>query len=176
MATFIFVVGGIGAVTKPTQAQKDATVASVTLFISMYSLSWAPVSYIVLGETPSQRVKEKTNNLAVSISVITTFLISFTLPYLLNAPYANLGAKVGFIYGSTTVLSVVVAYIWIPEMKGLSLEEVNHLFATKTPLRKFQQEARRIREEETALVDKERSFTDEKTSIEPTVQQLEEKV
>ena len=83
------------------------------------------------------RVKEKTNDLAVSISVLTTFLVSFTVPYLLNAPYAALGAKVGFIYGSFAALAVVVAYFMIPEMKGRSLEEIDQLFASGVSMRKF---------------------------------------
>lgn len=94
-------------------------------------------SYVILGEVSNVRVKEKTNDLAVSISVLTTFVVSFTVPYLLNAPYANLGAKVGFIYGSLTILSVVVTYFFIPEMKGRSLEEVDQLFASGVSLRKF---------------------------------------
>ena len=92
---------------------------------------------MILGEVTNVRVKEKTNDLAVSISVLTTFLVSFTIPYLLNAPYANLQAKVGFIYGSFTVVSVIVAYFLMPEMKGRSLEEIDQLFASGISLRKF---------------------------------------
>lgn len=94
-------------------------------------------SYVILGEVSSQRVKEKTNDLAVSVSVITTFIVSFTLPYLLNAPYAALGARVGFIYGSFAVVAVIVAYFMIPEMKGRTLEEIDQLFASGVSLRKF---------------------------------------
>lgn len=89
----------------------------------------------MLGEVSNSRVKEKTSNLAVSISVITTFIVSFTVPYLTNAPYANLGGKVGFLYGGITFVSVAVAYFYVPELKGLSLEEVDRLFATGRPVR-----------------------------------------
>lgn len=91
----------------------------------------------MVSEAASTRVKEKTNLLASVISIITTFVTSFTIPYLLNAPYAALGAKVGFIYGAINVLMVVAAYFFIPEMKGRSLEEVDELFATGVPLRGF---------------------------------------
>lgn len=64
-------------------------------------------------------------------------MTSFTIPYLLKAPYADLGAKVGFIYGSLCVVMVVVAFFCIPEMKGRSLEEVDQLFESGEPLRKF---------------------------------------
>lgn len=111
--------------------------ASFILFTCSYNLSWAPVSYVVVSEAASTRVKEKTNLLASVISIITTFVTSFTIPYLLNAPYAALGAKVGFIYGAINVLMVIVAYFFIPEMKGRSLEEVDELFASGVPFRSF---------------------------------------
>lgn len=71
------------------------------------------------------------------ISVLITFVTSFTVPYLINEQYANLGAKVGFIYGSTNFLMVALTYFFIPELKGRTLEEVDQLFASGAPLRKF---------------------------------------
>jgi hypothetical protein len=94
-------------------------------------------SYVVVSEAASTHIKEKTNLFAGVISILTTFLTSFTVPYLLKAPYANLGAKVGFIYGSLCTVMVVVAYLFIPELKGRSLEEVDQLFASGRPLREF---------------------------------------
>ncbi|KFX96367.1 hypothetical protein V490_03371 [Pseudogymnoascus sp. VKM F-3557] len=137
MAALLLILGGVGAEKHPNQNEKNTMVASVMLFGGAYALSWAPISYVILGEVSSQRVKEKTNDLAVSVSVITTFIVSFTLPYLLNAPYAALGAKVGFIYGSFAVVAVIIAYFMIPEMKGRTLEEIDQLFASGVSLRKF---------------------------------------
>jgi MFS transporter, SP family, sugar:H+ symporter len=65
------------------------------------------------------------------------FAVTFSLPYLLNAPYANLGSKVGFIFGSISVLSLVFAYFCVPNVAGSTLEEVDQLFASDLPLRKF---------------------------------------
>lgn len=65
--------------------------------------------------------------------------MSFTLPYLLDAPYANLQGEVGFIYGSMCFLSLVWGYFFLPELKNRSLEELEDLFASGLPLRKFSQ-------------------------------------
>ncbi|KAF5559019.1 hexose transporter 2 [Fusarium mexicanum] len=137
MAVFLFIVGAVGTIKNPTETQQNALVASFILFSSAYALSWAPVSYIVLSEAASSHIKEKTNLVASVISVLTTFATSFTLPYLLSKPYAALGAKVGFIYGSFCVAMVVLAYFFIPELKGRSLEEVDQLFASGESLRKL---------------------------------------
>ncbi|EAU34443.1 predicted protein [Aspergillus terreus NIH2624] len=128
---------GLATTPHPSESQKNAMAASMMIAFGFYGLSWAPISYIVLGEVSNSRVKEKTSNLAVSISVITTFIVSFTVPYLTNAPYANLGGKVGFLYGGITFVSVAVAYFYVPELKGLSLEEVDRLFATGRPVRRL---------------------------------------
>ncbi|KAJ4112162.1 hypothetical protein NW768_011741 [Fusarium equiseti] len=137
MAVFLFVVGSVGLVPEPTEVQRNSLVASFILFGASYALSWAPVSYVVLSEAASSHIKEKTNLVASLISVLTTFVTSFTLPYLLHPPYAALGAKVGFIYGSICVIMVILAYFFIPELKGRSLEEVDQLFASGQPLRKL---------------------------------------
>jgi hypothetical protein len=71
------------------------------------------------------------------VSVLTTFLTSFTTPYLINADYANLGGKLGYVYGAINVLVVIGVFFIIPELKGRSLEEINQLFASGAPLRQF---------------------------------------
>lgn len=65
------------------------------------------------------------------------FVVSFTLPYLLNAPYAALHSKVGFIYGSMAFCALGFTFFFVPECKGKSLEEVDLMFKEHVPLRKF---------------------------------------
>ncbi|VUC26093.1 unnamed protein product [Clonostachys rosea] len=141
MGTFLFILGGVGTVNmgKISEHEKELMVASVMLFQFFFNLSWAPCSYVVVSETAALRVKEKTNLLSSVISVLTTFVTSFTMPYLINAKYANLGAKVGFIYGAINFIVVVLTYFFIPELKSRTLEEVDQLFASGAPLRKFGQ-------------------------------------
>lgn len=91
----------------------------------------------MLGEATNTRVREKTSLLACSISILTTFATSFTMPYLINQGYAGLGGKVGFVYGSLCFAMNVVAYLVVPEMKGRSLEEIDALFERGVPLRQF---------------------------------------
>ncbi|KAI5455613.1 general substrate transporter [Mariannaea sp. PMI_226] len=134
---FLFMMGAMGTLKHPNTAESRLLVASVMIWFYFYLLSWASVPYIVLGEVATRRVVEKTSNLAVSLSVVAAFLVSFTAPYLINAPYAHLGGKVGFIYGSLSVLFVGLTWIFVPEMKGRSLEEIDALFAQKVATRKF---------------------------------------
>ncbi|EEU36267.1 uncharacterized protein NECHADRAFT_87154 [Fusarium vanettenii 77-13-4] len=139
MGAFLYIVAIVSKVPDPTYAARQMMVASMCLFSAMYCVSWGPLSYVVLGEVTSARVKEKTSLIACSISILTTFVTSFTLPYLLNSDYAGLGGKVGFIYGSICFVMTVVAFLFVPEMKDRTLEEVDKLFEMKVPLRKFKQ-------------------------------------
>jgi hypothetical protein len=64
-------------------------------------------------------------------------VFSFSTPYLLNAPYANLHSKVGFFFGALACCSFVFAYLCVPEMKGKSLEEINDMFQNGVAVRCF---------------------------------------
>ncbi|KAL1637120.1 hypothetical protein SLS56_000778 [Neofusicoccum ribis] len=136
-ATFLYLVGGLGTIAHPNSAAKDTLVAGLMLFGVFFGLTWAPLSYITMAESPARRVAEKTSMLANSISITCAFVISFTVPYLVNADYAGLGARVGFLYGSTTVCVTVLCWLFVPEMKGRSLEELDALFERGTPTRAF---------------------------------------
>lgn len=136
-ATFLYLVGGLGTIAHPNSAAKDTLVAGLMLFGVFFGLTWAPLSYITMAEAPARRVAEKTSMLANSISITFAFIISFTVPYLVNADYAGLGARVGFLYGSTTICVTVLCWLFVPEMKGRSLEELDALFEKGTPTRAF---------------------------------------
>ena len=137
MAFWIYMVAGFGSLPNPSGTQKNVMVASLLLFNVTYCLSWAPLGYITMGESPTGRLREKTATLATSISVVTTFVVSFTLPYLLNAPYAALGPKVGYIYGSICVATLFFALFFIPEQKNRSLEELDELYECNVSTWKF---------------------------------------
>lgn len=62
----------------------------------------------------------------------------FVLPYLFNPDKANLGAKVTFIFGALSVLSIVYLFLYQPESAGLSYEKLDELFMGRVKARMFQ--------------------------------------
>ena len=82
-------------------------------------------------------MRDVTYTVASTVNVVTQFVVAFTIPYLWYEPYAALGPKVGFIFGSFCVGTTLFIYFFIPECRKLSLEEIDHLFMEKTPTRKF---------------------------------------
>lgn len=64
-------------------------------------------------------------------------IIAVITPYLVGTGPgdANLGAKVFFIWGSLCLLCVTFVFFLVPEMKGLSLEQVDKMMEESSPMK-----------------------------------------
>ncbi|KAK9859455.1 Sugar/inositol transporter [Penicillium brevicompactum] len=132
----LLVMGGLGVHT-PSYSEKSAVAAMLSLFTVGFNIGWAALTYVVTTEIPTLRLRDNSQRIASVMNVLTFFAVSFTLPYLMDADYANLQSKVGFIYGSFAIASIVFVYICVPECQGRSFEEIDQLFRMNIPLRKF---------------------------------------
>lgn len=56
--------------------------------------------------------------------VLWSFVVSFTAPYIM----AHIGGQIGFIFGGVAIISLLFAILFLPELAGRSLEEVDELF------------------------------------------------
>lgn len=119
--------GGLGTAAQQTFAIKSEVVAMMVIFNHSYTLGWAPVTHILSARIPNTRCRDMTHMGALRyftlllnstfdrpsipslIYSIPRFAVTFLIPYLLNAPYADLKSKVSFIFGSTTAISIVSA-------------------------------------------------------------------
>ena len=66
-----------------------------------------------------------------------SFVVNFSIPYLVYDKYAGLNSRVGFIFGSLMVVATGFVYYCVPECKGKTLEQVDFLFNNGIPLRDF---------------------------------------
>jgi len=97
---------------------------------------WGPVAWVVTGEIFPLAIRAKGMSLAVASNWLWNFGIGYATPYLVNATTtgingvkaANLGVKVFFIWGGTCVGCFIFTYFFIPETKGLSLEQIDLLY------------------------------------------------
>lgn len=134
---WLFSMAGIGLCDNPTPSQKHSIIALTALSSASLCFSWDPLNYIVTTELPASMLRDKTQRVASFVNVATNFAFSFSTPYLLDEPYANLGSKVGFIFGGLAIASFFFAYFCVPEMKGRTLEEINQMFQDGVPIWKF---------------------------------------
>jgi hypothetical protein len=83
---------------------------------------------LIASELGGTRLRKKTMALSTSFDVVSAFAITFTIPYLLGKPGANLAAKVGFVFMGICIAGVLFCFFFVPELSGRSLEEVDELF------------------------------------------------
>ncbi|KAK5047097.1 hypothetical protein LTR84_007040 [Exophiala bonariae] len=133
----LFTMGGLGTTTPQTKPIGTGIVAMVTLFGVGFSLGWAPLSHVVAAEIPTTRLRDATYALGSIFNIAIQFTVSFSIPYLLDDKYAGLHSKVGFIFGSTAFCAFIFSLTCIPECRGKTLEEIDHLFLEKVPIGKF---------------------------------------
>ncbi|KAF8801531.1 general substrate transporter [Phlegmacium glaucopus] len=122
-----------GSVNVPAQ---KVLIAFVCFYISFFATSWGPVAWVVTGEIFPLAIRAKGMSLAVASNWLWNFGIGYATPYLVDATTtgvnavkaANLGVKVFFIWGGTCVGCFVFTYFFIPETKGLSLEQIDILY------------------------------------------------
>ena len=92
--------------------------------------------WILIGETFPTRTRARQASLATASNWLWNFGIGYATPYLVNTGAGNAGlqSKVFFIWGSTCAGAFLFTYFFIPETKGLSLEQIDLLYQNSTPL------------------------------------------
>lgn len=119
---------------------KSAVLASVgfyTMFNFFYNVGIGSTVYAIAGEVPTSVLRAKTLAIAISISNAFNTFWSFVSPYIFDPEYANLKAKIGFIFGAIMIIFTVLGWLFLPETKRRSYEELDELFMSKIPARQF---------------------------------------
>ncbi|KAH8893559.1 general substrate transporter [Thozetella sp. PMI_491] len=129
--------GALGTIPNPSSSVRAGICACIIITDLGYNGGWAAVTQTLNSEISSTAHRDHTIRSAQILAVSLQILVTFTLPYLLNAPYANLQSKVGFIFGSMVLLSFVFAYFFVPDCRGRNLEDIDRLFANNVPPRLF---------------------------------------
>jgi len=77
--------------------------------------------------------------MSVASNWLWNFAIAYATPFLVNSGpgNANLGTKVFFIWGSTCLGCLIFTFFFIPETKGLSLEQIDLMYEHVTPLNSY---------------------------------------
>ncbi|KAI8942759.1 hypothetical protein NX059_000803 [Plenodomus lindquistii] len=129
--------GALGTPSNITYNHKVGIVSMLALMGFGFSIGWAPLCYVVTTELPALKLRDDTLRLGFLVNVLLNFAVNFSIPYLIYPKYAGLDSKVGFIFGSIAAVCFVFTWLFIPECKGKTLEQVDYMFIKKVPLRKF---------------------------------------
>jgi SP family general alpha glucoside:H+ symporter-like MFS transporter len=107
------------------------------LFTLCYDIGVGTVAYSIVAEIPSSRLRTKTIVLARSLYNCQGIINGVITPYMLNPAYWDWKAKAGFFWAGTSFLCLTWTFFRLPEPKGRSYAELDVLFESGVPARKF---------------------------------------
>ncbi|KAF2129994.1 high affinity glucose transporter RGT2 [Dothidotthia symphoricarpi CBS 119687] len=139
MVIMQFIVGIIGATAgKPSHHNGSATsamIAFICLNIAVFATTWGPVAWIVIGEIFPLTIRSRGVGLSTASNWFWNCIIGVITPYLVadRSDSARLGSNVFFMWGGLCCVSFLFAYFFVPETKGLTLEQVDKMLEETTP-------------------------------------------
>ena len=106
-----------------------------SLFLHSNKTGVITAAWVIVGECFPLPIRARGVGISTASNWFWNCIIAVITPYMVgnSAGSANLGPKVFFIWGSCCILSLVFAYFLVPEMKGLSLEQVDKMMEEVGP-------------------------------------------
>lgn len=137
LAATLLVIGGLGCVKHPSSSVSWAIGSLLLVYTVIYDITIGPICYSLVAEIPSSRLRSKSIALARITYQLLNIAFGTLTPYMLNPSQWDLGAKTGFVFAGTCLLSLAVTILFVPETKDRSYAELNILFHEKVPAWRF---------------------------------------
>ncbi|EMR68135.1 putative general substrate transporter protein [Eutypa lata UCREL1] len=120
-----------------TEAARKCVIAFTGLYICSYNMLVGDATYPTATEMVSTRLRSWSVGSAISLGYFLAWLTGFCSPYFINPENLNWGAKYGYIWAGSNFCCLVFFYLFVPETKGRTLEEIDELFANRVSVRNF---------------------------------------
>lgn len=135
LTVILWVMGGLAV--GGSAAELKGCVAMILLYCWLYNVTIGATAYTLLTEVATARLRVKTIAIGLAVQSCFSLMWSFVLPYMFNPDRANLGGKVGFVFGGLSIPCIIFLWWYQPETAGRSYEELDEMFMKKVPARKF---------------------------------------
>ena len=103
----------------------------VCIYIAGFSLSWGPVVWVMLAEIFPNSIRDKAMAIAVAAQWFMNWVVSVTFNIMDGSTALNAAFNHGFaywLYGGFSVLAALFVWKFVPESKGVSLEDMQKLW------------------------------------------------
>lgn len=110
------------------------TLAAMLCYTASFAVSWGPVCWVLLSEIFPNKIRGQAMAIAVAAQWGANYLVSWTFPMMDKSTALNDLFHHGFaywIYGVMGILSALFIWKFVPETKGLTLEQMNNLFGRR---------------------------------------------
>ncbi|XP_063155882.1 solute carrier family 2, facilitated glucose transporter member 10 [Candoia aspera] len=109
------------------------TLLSLMAFVSAFSIGFGPMTWLVLSEIYPASIRGRAFAFCNSFNWAANLLISLTFLDIIDV----IGLSWTFLfYGLVGMAAVLFIYLFVPETKGQSLEEIDHQFSKKRLLQR----------------------------------------
>ncbi|KAI9486054.1 MAG: general substrate transporter [Benjaminiella poitrasii] len=110
----------------PTEENTSiSTVSIIVTYAVFFALSWGPCPWIYCSEIYSMNTRAKSTSLTTAVNWIMNAIIGKVSPIMLAT--STFGTYMFF--GSWCIVASIFCYLFVPETKGKTLEEINELFS-----------------------------------------------
>lgn len=137
-----FLVAIIWTLDPTSTAANFCLIVFVCLYIFFFASTWGPAAWVVIGEIFQLEIRAKGVALSTASNWFWNCIVAVIIPYIVDPDEGNLGGKVFFIWGTTCALCAGFAYVFVPETKGLTLEQVDRMMAEVEPTKSHSWRAR----------------------------------
>ncbi|OAA59733.1 Sugar/inositol transporter [Niveomyces insectorum RCEF 264] len=108
----------------------QASLAMVYIYIIANSASWTSIPWVFASETFPTRVRGLAMMFPNCMQYLGQFTVVYSLPYMINA----MGYGTYLFYAVWIVIAFFFAYFFVPETKGVALEDMDLLFDADAPI------------------------------------------
>lgn len=127
-----------------TDTTQICILVALVLYIGGYQLGFGPIAWLFISEIFPLEVRGK----AVSLAVITNFFWNGVISLIFPTEVALIGPSATFaVYGVILIIAIIFIQRFVPETKGLTLEDITRLFEGQAA------EERRLQEERSSTPD-----------------------
>jgi len=93
----------------------------LSIYVAFYSFTWAPLTWVLIGEVFPLAVRGRASGLASSFNWIGSFAVGLLFPIMTESMSQD---AVFAIFGIICLLGVAFIRLFVPETKGRTLEEI----------------------------------------------------
>ncbi|RGP60897.1 mfs transporter, sp family, general alpha glucoside:h+ symporter [Fusarium sporotrichioides] len=111
--------------------------AMLIVFTFVYDFTVGPVTYSLISELSSTRLKAKTIVMARAAYNASNIFVNVMTNYQLSSTAWNWGARTAYFWAGTCLLSAIWVYFRLPEPRNRTYAELDLLFEKRVSARKF---------------------------------------
>lgn len=100
------------------------TLIFIIVYTASFMMSWGPITWVLISEIFPNKIRGRAVAVAVMAQWAANYLISSSYPVMMEFS----GALTYGFYGTMSVLSFFFVWKMIPETKGKTLEEIEHIW------------------------------------------------